>query len=93
VADVMKRVRPQMVLHVGIAGDRAAAGKLLADHPLVDGVEDGTYHLVVTLIDGQHDYSELATSLVTAGHRLTMLKEDEINLETAFMALTKGITS
>jgi len=35
----------------------------------------------------------LATALVTAGHKLTMLKEDEINLETAFMALTKGITS
>ena len=31
--------------------------------------------------------------LVNAGHRLTLLREEEINLETAFMALTKGITS
>jgi ABC-2 type transport system ATP-binding protein len=93
VADVMKRVRPQMVLHVGIAGDRAPAAKLLQDHPIVDRVEENGKQLVVTLTDGQHDYSELATALVTAGHKLTMLKEDEINLETAFMALTKGITS
>ena len=39
------------------------------------------------------DYSELATLLVGAGHKLTLFKEDELNLETAFMALTKGITS
>ena len=29
--------------------------------------------------------------LVTAGYKLTMLKEEEVNLETAFMRLTKGI--
>jgi hypothetical protein len=31
--------------------------------------------------------------LIEAGQKLTLLREDEINLETAFMALTKGITS
>ena len=31
--------------------------------------------------------------LIRAGHKLTLFKEDEINLETAFMALTKGITA
>ncbi len=31
--------------------------------------------------------------LVTSGHKLTMFKEDELNLEGAFMALTKGITA
>ncbi len=49
--------------------------------------------LLVTLVDRVADYSELATLLVGAGHRLTLFKEDELNLETAFMALTKGITS
>jgi len=93
VADVMKRVRPQTVLNIGVAGDRTAAAKLLQQHPLVDRVEENGKHLTVTLADGQQDYSELATVLVTAGHQLTMLQEDEINLETAFMALTKGITS
>jgi len=35
----------------------------------------------------------LAQRLVEQGYELTMFKEDEINLETAFMHLTKGITS
>jgi ABC-2 type transport system ATP-binding protein len=93
VADVIKQVRRQTVLNVGVAGDRTAAAKLLEQHELVDRVELGEKFLTVTLRDGQQDYSGLATALVTAGHKLTMLKEDEINLETAFMALTKGITS
>jgi ABC-2 type transport system ATP-binding protein len=93
VADVMKQVRQQTVLNVGVGGDCTAAAKLLETHALVDRVEVGERFLTVTLRDGEQDYSDLATALVTAGHRLTMLKEDEINLETAFMALTKGITS
>ena len=48
---------------------------------------------MVTLADGVTDYSELPTVLVQAGHKLSLFKEDEINLETAFMALTKGITA
>ena len=43
--------------------------------------------------NGHADYSELANLLIDAGHKLTLLQEDELNLETAFMALTKGITS
>jgi ABC-2 type transport system ATP-binding protein len=93
VADVMRRVRRQTVLCIDVAGDRAAAAKLLEGHKLVDRVETGKKHLTVTLVDGQQDYSDLASVLVAAGHKLTLLKEDELNLETAFMALTKGITS
>jgi ABC-2 type transport system ATP-binding protein len=93
VAELLKRVRPQMVLNVGVAGDRDAAARLLEGHDLVERVEAGDKYLTVTLTDGQQDYSDLASLLVAAGHRLTLLKEDELNLETAFMAMTKGITS
>jgi ABC-2 type transport system ATP-binding protein len=98
VADVLKQVRRQTVLNIGVSGDQADAAKLLEQHDIVDRVEPGLEFLTVTLVeapkDGDpQDYSELASMLVTAGHKLTLLREDEINLETAFMALTKGITS
>jgi ABC-2 type transport system ATP-binding protein len=93
VADVMKQVRRQTVLNIGVAGDRDAAARLLEGHDLVDRVDPGDKYLTVTLTDGQQDYSDLATLLVSAGHKLTLLREEELNLETAFMALTKGITS
>ncbi len=93
VADVMRQVRRQTVLNIGVAGDSHTAARLLEGHDLVDRVDAGDNYLTVTLVDGHEDYSDLATLLVSAGHKLTLLREEELNLETAFMALTKGITS
>jgi ABC-2 type transport system ATP-binding protein len=93
VVELMKIVRPHVVLNVGVAGDRVAAAKLLEAHKLVGRVDAGEKYLTVTLLDGHHDYSDLATLLVTAGHKLTLFREEELNLETAFMTLTKGLTS
>jgi ABC-2 type transport system ATP-binding protein len=93
VADVMRQVRQQTILRIDVAGDRAAAAKLLESHAIVESVEVNSKGLRATLVTGDHDYSVLARLLVEAGHALTQLGEEEINLETAFMTLTKGITS
>jgi len=91
VEEVMRRVRQQPVLHIGIVGDLEAAARLLEQHPIVQKVDIQDGHLRAVLI--AKDYSDLPTLLVQSGFRLTTFKEDEINLETAFMALTKGITA
>src|SRR6187431_16880 len=93
VAELLKKVRPHTVLNINVTGDQNSAAKLLRGHRLVDHVDENEKYLRVTLADGERDYSDLATQLVNAGHRLTLLREEELNLETAFMALTKGITS
>jgi ABC-2 type transport system ATP-binding protein len=93
VDELLKRVRPHTVLNIGVAGDTRAAAALLQKHALVNRVDAGEKYLTVALVNGHADYSELATLLVSAGHKLTLLREEELNLETAFMALTKGITS
>lgn len=93
VAALLKHVRPHTVLNVGVVGDRAAAAKLLETHKIVQRVDVGDKHLTVTLSDGHTEYSDLASLLVGAGYRLTLFREEELNLETAFMALTKGITA
>jgi ABC-2 type transport system ATP-binding protein len=93
VDEVMRQVRRQVLLHIGIAGDSTAAARLLEGHPIVASVAADNGRLDVTLKDGIEDYSELPTALVQAGHRIKLFREEELNLETAFMALTKGITS
>jgi ABC-2 type transport system ATP-binding protein len=94
VSQVMKQVRRAPVLHVGVVGESNGALKLLESHPLVASVEpQENGHIVVTLEEGTEDYSDLPSLLIAAGYKLTLFKEDEINLETAFMALTKGITA
>jgi ABC-2 type transport system ATP-binding protein len=99
VDDLIKRVRPQIVLRINVQGSLEAAAKIVEQHDTVDRVEIATgenhmgRNLVVTLKIGAADYSDLATQLIAAGHKLTLFKEDELNLEGAFMALTKGITA
>jgi ABC-2 type transport system ATP-binding protein len=93
VSEVMRQVRRRTVLNVAVVDNQDAAAKLLEDLPSVEQVERRDQILVVTLTENSDDYSTLPTTLVNAGYKLTLFKEDELNLETAFMALTKGITS
>src|SRR4051812_40766481 len=93
VTEVMRRVRGQMVLSIAVAGNGDSAAKLIEQASYVEKVEVHDGQLRVTLAVGEHDYSELSKLLVENGHRLTRLTEEETTLKTAFMALTKGITS
>lgn len=90
VAEVMKQVRERTVLHVLVKDDLDAAAKTLGESSLVDKVGITKGQIEVTLKQGIEDYSELPTLLVSRGHKLTLFREEEINLESAFMALTKG---
>jgi ABC-2 type transport system ATP-binding protein len=95
VAEVMRRVRQQTVLKIGVVDRLDEAARLLESQEIVQSVHahSGEKHLTVTLTSTDADYSGLPTLLVTAGHKLTLFKEEELNLETAFMELTKGITA
>ena len=91
VADVMSLVRKNIVLLVRVDGDATAAAKLLEQHEDVTEVQDDQGTLTVTLREGALAYSELASTLIENDFKLNMFKEDELSLEAAFMALTKGM--
>ena len=90
VTDVMNQVRDQTVLHVGVDSNSEKATKVLEENELVSSVEEGDGHLVVTLKSQTKDYSQLAADLIEQGIGLTLFQEEEVSLESAFMALTKG---
>ncbi len=90
VAEVMKQVRERTILIIEVRGDHDAASKLLEQQDAVEGVELKGEQLNVTLQKGIVDYSGLPGLLVEAGHKLTLFREEEVNLESAFMTLTKG---
>ncbi|MEQ1903401.1 MAG: ABC transporter ATP-binding protein [Pirellulaceae bacterium] len=91
VNDVIKQVRGRTVLHIGVKQDLDKARDLIAAQPIVVSTTLGDGHLTATLGDDVGDYSGLATLLIQNGLQLTMLREEEINLESAFMVLTKGV--
>jgi ABC-2 type transport system ATP-binding protein len=93
VTEVMKQVRDRTILQIAVAGessDTQNAAEKLRIHPLVDSLAPGDGFLSATLIDNTSDYSEIPTMLVEEGFRIKLFREEEINLESAFMALTKG---
>ncbi|GAA4424042.1 ABC transporter ATP-binding protein [Bremerella cremea] len=91
VAEVMKQVKQKTTLLVSVRGDNDAAGQVLEQAEIVESIESRVDHLLVTLKKDEEDYSDLPTMLVQQGHKITMFREEEINLESAFMALTKGM--
>ncbi|MEM9185350.1 MAG: ABC transporter ATP-binding protein [Planctomycetota bacterium] len=101
---LMAMLRRQLIMRVGVAENLAGAAVTLRELAGVESVEEvsGSHkhgaanavpELRVTLNEGHRDPSTLAASLAGAGYRITLLAEEEIDLETAFMKLTKGITA
>jgi ABC-2 type transport system ATP-binding protein len=91
VQDILKRAKTGTVLHVGVADNQTQAAAMLSQDPNVENVATNNGYIEISLKDGVKDWSWVPTRLVQAGFRLTLLKEEEVNLETAFMRLTKGM--
>ena len=89
VSELMNQVRDRIVLHVGV-DDHERATKFLGSNAIVDSVREGDGHLVVTLVESAEEYSEIPTALIGEGFKLNLFCEEDIDLESAFMALTKG---
>jgi ABC-2 type transport system ATP-binding protein len=88
-----------MLLNIDIIGEtaqREKAAELLQDQPIVEQVQlnsEGVLQVTLSNDVGPDDYADLPTLLIENGLKIRTFREDEINLETAFMALTKGITA
>ena len=101
VEEVMRKARERLVLNVRVqpgegsgdgqtaATDRAAGLIEQADEVDRVTIQNGT--ILVTLFPEVMDYTALPTLLIERGFRIELFGEEEVNLETAFMHLTKGL--
>ena len=92
VASIIKRVSPNTTLLIDLVKpqDSAKAIDTISAVPMVDHVAVDGAKLKVTLKPGVEDYSSLSMLLATRGIPFTKFAAEEINLESAFMAFTKG---
>ena len=95
VASIIKRVSPNTTLLIDLVKpqDSAKAIDTISAVPMVDHVAVDGAKLKVTLKPGVEDYSSLSMLLATQGIPFTKFAAEEINLESAFMAFTKGAGS
>ena len=90
VDEVMRKAREALMLHVRVKADTDKAARLLEQCDEVRAVSITKGMIVVTLKKDCLDYSNLPTRLLQAGFKITLFREEDVNLETAFMELTKG---
>ncbi|MGB7344310.1 MAG: ABC transporter ATP-binding protein [Pirellulaceae bacterium] len=95
VTEVIKMVREHTVLVVQPAqrDQMSAIADLLKNHAKVQGVDTGDDAVRVILKAEVEDYSDLPKLLIENGIALKQFTEEELDLESAFMALTKGTST
>jgi ABC-2 type transport system ATP-binding protein len=92
VASIIKKVSPNTTLLIDLVKpqDSAKAIDLVSAMPIVDHVAIDGEKLRVTLKPQVQDYSSISMLLATQGVAFNKFAAEEINLESAFMAFTKG---
>lgn len=92
VSSIIKKVSPNTTLLIDLVKpqDSAKAIDLVSAMPIVDHVAIDGEKLRVTLKPQVQDYSSISMLLATQGVAFNKFAAEEINLESAFMAFTKG---
>ena len=83
-----------MYIEVNERPDEAAALLRSVDGiSCVDVVQENGHDRIDVTIDSNSklDISELPNRLIAQGYRITSMQGEQVNLETAFMRLTKGL--
>ena len=91
VRDALRRARVGTTVHVITPDDQEKARQILEKLKGVQAAHVRDGQIVVDLEKETSDFSFIARALLQNDLRISEIKEEEVNLETAFMRLTKGI--
>jgi ABC-2 type transport system ATP-binding protein len=91
IEDILRRVRRAGIVQIKIREGSDRALPIISDHPHVAKVQTIDGGLIeVELKEDAPDYTFLPQLLVERGFKLLVVREEEVNLEDAFMKVTKG---
>ena len=96
VSEIMEKANVGQLVHISVDDRIKDAGRMLMKVPGIKRVElireKGEILLEVLMDSGSKTpISELASRLVAQGYQINTFRTAEVNLETAFMRLTKGL--
>ncbi len=89
--EIIRKVKTGTKVHIRVSQQQDLAALLLQKANGVADVEESNGTLIVELEKQTHDFSDVANLLLSNNFKIREIKEEEINLETAFMRLTKGM--
>ncbi|MGB2987333.1 MAG: ABC transporter ATP-binding protein [Phycisphaerae bacterium] len=89
--EIIRRARTSGKLHIRVTEQQDLAALLLQRTKGIKDVELQNGALVIEFEQQARDYSSLVKLLIDNNFKIREIKEEEVNLETAFMRLTKGM--
>jgi ABC-2 type transport system ATP-binding protein len=89
--EILRRAKTSTRLHIAVTEQTDLAALLLERTSGIKNVEHRDGQLLVELEKQTHDFSEITQLLLKNNFKIREIKEEEVNLETAFMRLTKGM--
>ncbi len=91
VSEALRRARVGTVVHVCTPDDLERTRQVLDTLPGVESAQVRDQMVVLTLETDTEDFSFIAQAMIANNLRIHEIRQEDINLETAFMRLTKGI--
>ena len=91
IKEILQRVKTSTKVHVRVVEQQDLAALLLQKTKGVKSVEQTDGQLIVELTRQTHDFTALTRLLIDNNFKIREVREEEINLETAFMRMTKGM--
>jgi len=91
IQEIIRRVKTGTRLHVVVAEQQDLAALLLERTKGVRSVAQRNGRIIVELKKQSRDFTPIARLLINNNFKILEIREEEVNLETAFMRLTKGL--
>lgn len=91
VTEAVRRARIGTIVHVVTPDDQERARQMLGGLKGVQNAEIRNGSIVLNLETDTTDFSFIAHAMLNSNLRIHEIKQEEVNLETAFMRLTKGV--
>ena len=89
--EAVRRAKMGTRVHIRVLEQQDLAMQLLAKQGAVKNVELNNGYIIAELDDDVRDFTPIAQLLIANKFRIHEIKQQEANLETVFMRLTKGI--
>jgi ABC-2 type transport system ATP-binding protein len=91
--DIFRQLALRRVIHVQLAGSLDGLVDRIREIPGVDSVEQQTDRLAIRLREDETPIEDLHAEMVRQGARIRMFQPEAMDMETAFMKLTEGVTA
>jgi ABC-2 type transport system ATP-binding protein len=90
ISEILRRTRQGTRVEIRVMEEQERAVQLLEQHPHIKSVQAVDGHIMTELASDTHDFSFLAQVLIENQLKIREIREEHVNLETAFLRFTTG---